>query len=92
MVEEYLRLEEQLVKRKCPCRRADENHLQETESDGERDLTKMEAEGRGHIQVWVNMVNTVKAPENRNSMVSEVPIVERKVHQQKAKHEFNWPW
>jgi hypothetical protein len=91
MVEEHLRLKKQLIKRKRPCRRADEDYLQKTKRNGEQDLSKMEAEGCGHVQVWVDVMNIVKAPENRDSMVSEMPVVEREVHQQKAKHEFNWP-
>ena len=89
MVKEHLGLKNELVNGKRPCRRADETHLKETETGRERDLTEMEAEGGGNVQVRVNVVDIVKAPEKWHSMISQVPVVEREIHQQKAKHEDN---
>ncbi|HSZ76428.1 MAG TPA: hypothetical protein VK775_03465 [Chthoniobacterales bacterium] len=62
----------------------DETHLEKTENDRECDLTEMKAEGGGNIQVRVDMMDIVKTPEKWHPVVSQVPVVERQVHQQKT--------
>jgi hypothetical protein len=89
VVKEHLKLKNYLINGKCRCRRANESYLQDAENDREHDLTEMEAEGGGNIQVRVDMMDIVKAPEKWHPVVSQVPIVEREVHQQKTQHEGN---
>ena len=84
VVKEHLNLKNELIDGECPRRRADEAHLEKTENDRERDLTEMEAEGGGNIQVRVDMMDIVKTPEKWHPVVSQVPVVERQVHQQKT--------
>ena len=84
VVKEHLNLKNELIDGKCPRRGADETHLEKTENDRERDLTEMEAEGGGNIQVRVDMMDIVKTPEKWHPVVSQVPVVERQVHQQKT--------
>ena len=80
VVKEHLNLKNELIDSKCPRRRADETHLKKTENDRERDLTEMEAEGGGNIQIRIGVMDIVKTPEKRHSMVSQVPIIERQIH------------
>ena len=84
VVKEHLNLKNELIDCECPRRRADETHLEKTENDRERDLTEMEAEGGGNIQVRVDMMDIVKTPEKWHPVVSQVPVVERQVQQQKT--------
>ena len=53
--------------------------MKETENGRERDLAEMEPEGGGNIQVRVDVVDIVKAPEKWQSVVSQVPVIERKI-------------
>ena len=84
VVKEHLNLKNELIDGECPCRRADETHLEKTENYRERDLTEMETEGSGNIQVRIDMMDIVKTPEKWHPVVSQVPVVERQVHQQKT--------
>src|SRR5438067_1128877 len=42
----------------------------------------------GNIQIRINVMHVVKAPKKRDSMISEMPVVKRQIHQQKAHHKF----
>src|ERR1700747_1732560 len=48
----------------------------------------MEAEGGRDIQIRIDVVDVVKAPEKSHPMVSHVPIVECEIHQQKTECEL----
>ena len=84
VVKEHLNLKNELIDGECPRRRADETHLEKTENDRERDLTEVETEGGGNIQIRVDMMDIVKTPEKWHPVVSQVPVIERQVHQQKT--------
>jgi hypothetical protein len=77
VVKKHLNLKNELIDGECPRRRADETHLEKTENDRERDLTEVEAEGGGNVQVRVDMMDIVKTPEKWHTVVSQMPVVER---------------
>jgi hypothetical protein len=84
VVKEHLNLKNELIDGECPSRRANETHLKKTENDREHNLTEMEAECGGNIQVRVDMMDIVKTPEKWYPVVSQVSVVERQIHQQKT--------
>ena len=59
VVKEHLNQTNELIDGEGPCRRADETHLEKTENHREPDLTEMETEGGGNIQVRVGMMDIV---------------------------------
>src|SRR5918995_366222 len=48
-----------------------------------RGVTGMEAEGGGDVQIRIDVMDVVEAPEPGHVMVGQVPIVKRQVQQQK---------
>ena len=62
---------------------AQESNLCQTEGHREQNLDEVKAEGGCYIQVRIQMMHVVEAPENREDVVGSVPPVKGEVH----KHE-----
>ena len=62
--------------------------MQHPEARGEGDFPEMKAEGGGHIQVGVNVVHVMEAPEQRDLVIGHVPVIKAQVEQQEAQSEF----
>ena len=48
----------------------------------------METKGSRNVQIGVDVVDVVEAPEKWHPMVSHVPVVEGEIHEQKTKREL----
>ena len=92
MVKEHLRLKDQLVDREGPGRNADKTYLDHPKDAREPDLAKMKSESRRNVQLWVGVVNVVKAPEKRCAVIGEVPVVEGQIHEQKTGRQLKPSW
>src|SRR5712692_8716376 len=84
VMEERIRLEDQFVNGICPAGEPDEAHLHDAKSDGHRHFAKVKPEAGGNIEVGVDMVDVVKAPEERETVIDDMPVVKGKVHEEKA--------
>ena len=91
MVEKRVGLEDELVGQVGGDGRADQQHLRRPERGREEDLAEVEAEGRAHVEVGIDMVHVVEAPERGPSVVQPVPVVEAEVEEQESSGESRRP-
>ena len=61
---------------------------------GKRDLAKMKSEKAVDTssKLWARMVNVVKAPEKRRTVVGEMPVVEGQIHEQETSGQLKPAW
>src|SRR5437763_8922994 len=88
MVKKHLRLKRKLVDGKGPRRSPDETYLDDVEPARKRDLAEVKAEGSRNVQLWIGMMNIMKAPEKRSAMVGKMPVIESEIHQQETERQF----
>ncbi len=79
VLEEGAGLEDQLVGEELLQAHADEQHLNDPEDRGKRHLHEMEAEAGGNIEVGVEVVDVVEAPEEWDLVVEPVPVIKSQV-------------
>jgi len=91
-MKEHFQLKGDLIDRIGPCRNANKTNLDNGKDARERDLAKVKSESSRDIQLRINMVNIVKTPKKRNSMVGNVPIVKGEIHEQKTHDQLNPAW
>ena len=77
-----------LPDRQGQWRRADHNHLRNAPRRGQRQLTEVEAHGGRRIEVQIDVVHGVEAPQRRNAVGEDVPHIERVVHEQHRGRHF----
>src|SRR6516165_437392 len=63
---------------------AKQGHLQRPEPGSHRELAKMKSDTGRRIEIEIDVMNGVEAPEERRAMVDPVPEIERVVEQQEA--------
>ncbi len=82
------RLEDQFIEEKHPEGRTNQNHLGDAKQGGEEDLTEMETKTGGDIESRIDVVNIMEAPEHRNPVVKDMPVIEAEIEQEKGEDEL----
>ena len=75
MVEECVGLKNQFVNGKCWHRDPDEQHLDDTKSRGHCDFAEMKTKSGRDIEVGIDVVHIMKAPEKPNAVICEMPPI-----------------
>src|SRR5581483_1257787 len=70
------------------CRYAEEQDLQRAIEDRERMLAKMEAQSGRAVEIAVDVMHDVEAPQKSDAMAEKVPDPERVVEQQNAEDQM----
>ena len=86
VVKKRVRLKDELVDRESHGRDADETDLKNAKTRRHRDFAEVKAKRRGDVQIAIDVMHVVKAPQKSEFMIGEVPVVEREIQQQKADH------
>jgi hypothetical protein len=69
VVKEGARLEDEIVNPAVPKGGSDQADLRRPEGRGEGELAEVEAEGGGDVEVGVDVVDVVEAPQQGNPVV-----------------------
>src|SRR5207249_3524496 len=88
VMEERVCVEGYFVNAERPAGEPNEADLCDAKSGRHRDFTKMKPKAGGNIEVRVDVVDVVKTPEKRHTVIGDVPIVKSKVHEEKAENEL----
>ena len=88
MVKERVGLKDQFVSRKRRRGDADQRDLHDAEDRRHRHFAKVKTEAGRDVEVGIDVVDVVKAPEKRDAVVEHMPPVEAQVHEQKRDHEL----
>src|SRR5712691_2777920 len=73
MMEECVGLQDQLIYGKCRHRNPDEQHLHDTKSRGHPHLAKMKPKSGGNIEVRIDVMHIMEAPEKSDAVICDVP-------------------
>src|SRR5439155_17743768 len=79
MVKKRVRLKNQFVDRVGERRDADQNDLHNSEASGKRDLDEVKSKCRRNIELGVDVVGIMEAPQERYFVVGHVPVVEGEI-------------
>src|SRR5882724_8769902 len=91
-MEERVALKNQFVNGKCRHRDPDEQHLGNTKSRGHPHLAKMKTKSGRDIEVRINVMHIMKAPEKTNAVICDVPPIKCQVHQKESCDELQRRW
>src|SRR3989304_3097097 len=80
------RLKDQFVARENNWGNPDQSNLKYPETGRHRDLTEVKVKCGGDIEVAVDVMHVVEAPQKRKFVIGEMPVKERKIQQQKSNH------
>lgn len=69
--------------------RTDQLYLGRSKGDGDGNLSEVEAERRGCVHFAVDVVNTMKSPEDRHPVCQDVPDVQGIVEEQNRRNLFH---
>ena len=86
VLEQRVEVKSGLVRDEHPGRAADQHGLQRPKGRGETDFDEVKAHRRADVEIGVDVVRIVEAPEKRPGVIRPMPVVERKVEQRKAEH------
>ena len=89
VLKERVRLKHELVDGNGQRRCADQQDLHDAKSRRQRNLAEMKAECTRHIEIRIDVMHHVKTPEERQSMIGQVPAIETQVQQQYPGDECN---
>src|ERR1700730_282921 len=89
VMEKRVCLEDQFVNGKGPAGESDDTHLHHAKNGRHRHFAKVKPETGGGIEIRIDVVDVVKAPEKRDTMIDDMPVVKSEVHQKEAERELN---
>jgi hypothetical protein len=68
---------------------ADEDHLRRADRNRERQLAEMKPQRRRRVEIAVDVVNEMEAPEKRDAMIRPMPPPQRVVEQDDGDERFD---
>src|SRR5438132_14412318 len=80
VMKEHLSLEGQLIRSERPTRQADHAEREKIEHARKRDLAKVKSKRGRNVQVGFDVVEVVDPPQERHSMIRDMPVIKGQVH------------
>jgi len=91
VVEQRAPLKHALIDHVRQGRQPNQADLHNAEACRKQYLADMKTQGRGDVEVGVDMVHVVEPPEPWDHMVCQVPVVEGEIHQQEGQSKAHNP-
>ena len=92
MLKQRIQLEDDFIQRKSERRDAGQPDLNDTENCRERHFAEMEAKRRGNVEIRIDVMNVMKAPQEADLVIRHVPVIKRKVHQYESDRHLRRFW
>ena len=85
VLKQSIELKGGFVDNKHPQLASDHDHLQRTKRRGKRNLEKVKPDRSADVEVRIDVVNVMEAPQERPGMIRAVPVIERKIEKQERR-------
>jgi len=81
VVKERVDQEDKLINQERGKRRADQADLNDPKYRRKGDFPEVKAKAGGDVEIGVDVMDIVKAPQERNAVIRHVPVIEAQVEQ-----------
>src|SRR6266850_7970809 len=85
VMEKRVRLKNQLVNGEGPAGESNDAHLHDAKNGRHRHFAKVKPETGGGVEIRIDVVDVVKAPEKRDPVIDDMPVIKSEVHEKEAK-------